>query len=107
MTLPTTLTILLPLIVTILTGLLSHDSLPEWSNALIAAVVVLGLSVVGALLDQSLTPNLVTDFIVIAGYSAALMASPVLKPLYQWLSVNTPSPLTALAKPVVPPSTNG
>lgn len=104
--LPTILTLILPLLVTALTGLLSHDQAPSWANSLIAALVVLGLSIAAALLDQGLTPNLVADFVVIAGYSAALMASPILKPLYQWLSINTPSPLAALV-PAAPIITRG
>ena len=101
MTLPAPLTLILPLIVTAIAGLLSHDRAPSWLNAIIAFIILAASAVAWSLLDQKLTGNLVTDIALIAAYCAALMASPVLAPLYQWLKLNTPSPLSGIAKPIV------
>ncbi len=95
-TLPQDITILLPLLVTLVSGILSHQRLPTWANALIAGSVVVLASLGAVLLGQGFSRDLVADFLLIAAYVAALMASPLLAPLHEWLTLNTPSPIAAL-----------
>ncbi|MBA2285850.1 MAG: hypothetical protein H0W02_10225 [Ktedonobacteraceae bacterium] len=101
-TLPQTLTIVLPFIVTLVSGVLSQQRLPAWANALIAGTCVVLASLGAVLLGQGFSRDLVADFLLIAGYVAALMASPLLAPLHEWLTLNTPSPIAAMVPKAAP-----
>ncbi|MBE3561944.1 MAG: hypothetical protein IMW89_22385 [Ktedonobacteraceae bacterium] len=88
---PEYLVAILPGIITLISAWLTHAKLPESVNALISGVIVLVSALVWALIGGKLAGDLVTDFVLIAGYSAALVAGP-LKPLHQWLMYKIPSP---------------
>ena len=103
-TLPQSLIVILPLIVTAIAGFLGKDTLPAWLNAIIVAIVIAGLSVAAVIMSgAALSPNPLTDFMIFAGYCTALIASPILKPLLEKLFATTPSPFSFLAKASPPP----
>lgn len=89
---PQYLVIFLPIIVTLLSGWLTEVTLPAWANTVITSIIVLGSAVLLAFLTQRLVPDLMADFVIIAGFSATLVAEP-LKPLEQYLQIKLPSPL--------------
>ena len=112
------LPIALPLLVTLLAGLLRQDRLPDWANEAISLALILVASVLNAVFDHRLVSNPILDFIVLCGYMAALIQSPLLQPLQQYLQSNIlvflkaaselpPPPDPAVTQPrlkVVPPA---
>lgn len=103
-TLPQAVVVALPLLITVITGLLGHEQLPAWVNAVIAGIFIVLGAVLSIALGQGFTGNFALDFMLFAGYSAALVSSPMFKPLLDKLLISTPSPLTAIFKqPAQPP----
>jgi hypothetical protein len=96
--------VLLPGIVALVAGLLRQDRLPQGVNEAIAFVVVLLLAGVQALLGGKLGGSALSDFAIIASYAAALVHTPPLAKLQEYLQSNffsfgSPAP----AQPAVPP----
>lgn len=98
---PQYLVLLLPLIVSALNGLFTDFKFPQWVNTLICMVVVLGSALAWALLAQRLVSDPIADFVVIAGFSAALVAGP-LQPLEKYLKITLPSPLKLIVPTAKP-----
>jgi hypothetical protein len=106
-TIPQAVVVALPLIVALITGLLGHVQLPSWVNAALAGLFVVLAAILSIALGQGFSTNPVNDFLLFAGYSAALISSPILKPTLDKLLVSTPSPLQLVFKPPAPLVTNG
>lgn len=100
--LPEFLVLFLPLVIAPITGWLEHDKLPAGVNTAISGFVVLVTAFLWVLLEQRLTGDLVVDFVVVAGYCAALLAGP-LAAFHEWLIIKIPSPLAHLSKEPDPP----
>ena len=78
----------LPAIVAFLAGLLRQDKLPQWLNEGIAFVLVLILAAIQALLGGKLGGGTLADFAIITSYAAALVHTPPLAALQQYLQSN-------------------
>ena len=98
-TIPQAAVIMLPLLVTLCTGLTGHQQLPAWANSVIAAIFIALGAVLSIALGAGFSGNVAADFMLFAGYSAALIASPIFKPLLDKLLASTPSPLARLSRP--------
>lgn len=86
----------LPLLVAIVSGLLGAKRLPSWANDLVVLVVLVGFSTLSAFATKSLTGDISTDILVIAGLTSGLMQIPQMQGLLTWLQNATPSPLGLL-----------
>jgi hypothetical protein len=80
--------IALPAIVAFLAGLIRQDKLPQWLNEALSLVLVLILAAVQALLGGKLGGGTLTDFAIITSYAAALVHTPPLAALQQYLQSN-------------------
>ncbi|GCE14211.1 hypothetical protein [Tengunoibacter tsumagoiensis] len=98
-TLPDSVLLLLPLLVTVIAGWLSQDTLAPWINALISAVVMIACAALAAMFTDRLVGDLSIDFMLIVAYCYALIKCGVLAPLYRFLLAR-PSPIA----PILPAS---
>jgi len=100
-TLSKALELALPVLATLLSGLLSQDKFPEWLNALLAATCIALAALATVFLRGQLTGNVVTDVGIITAVAMSLQAT-VLAPLHRFLksSVFVYAPKTTV-QPVV------
>ena len=91
------LAIIIPLIGTLLPGILSQDRLPEWANAIISGLTVIAISVVSGMLASRFTGNVYADSAVFVAILSSMMAGP-LKGLTPFLQ----SKVFSFGKPVAP-----
>jgi hypothetical protein len=98
-TIPQGVAALLPFAATMISSWLSHLKLPNWANALIALVFLVGTAVGSLFLAGNITGNLQASILLVLGYVFVLMNGD-LKTLTQFL-LYAPSPLAALV-PITP-----
>jgi hypothetical protein len=97
-TIPQAVVVALPLLVALITGLLGHVQLPSWVNVVLAGLCVVLAAILSIALGQGFSTDIATNFVLFASYSAALISSPILKPMLDSLLVSTPSPLQLIFK---------
>ena len=84
-----------PAIALAISGWLQDARLPRWLDALIALLGVLLTAFGWSLIADKLTDDIVANIVIIAAYSAALIAGPMAT-LHEWLVVQLPSPFGAI-----------
>ena len=94
MQIPQAFTVVLPILVTPLVGWLNNPRMPEWLRCLIAAVIIVAVSVLWAVYVHAFTSNLIEDFVLIASYCSVL-GTTLLLPLYKMALIKLPSPFNA------------
>ena len=78
------LAIAVPLIGTTLPGILSQDRLPDWANAIMSGLAVVGISIASGLLASRFVGNVYADAGVFVAILSSMLAGP-LKPLTPFL----------------------
>jgi hypothetical protein len=90
-----------PAIALFISGWLRDAKIPKWVDTIIAFLVVLITAWLWALFAGKLVGDLPADTVVIAAYTAALIAGPMAA-LHQWLTVKWPSPFSAFMSALSP-----
>lgn len=104
---PPILAIILPLLAPFAQKL-SADRLPLMVNAIIAAIIFVVAAVMWALFAQSLTGDPAKDLLLVAGYIAALVVDPTMKPLYALIiEAIHPTTVVSATPPVSPAAQTG
>lgn len=97
---PTTIALLSPAIVTFVSGILSKEHYPQWINAMIAGFVIILVSFACAFYGGTpLTHDMLLNFVLIASYASALTYGP-LQPLHKFLRLVSTGPVP----PPTPPT---
>lgn len=92
-------TIALPVIVSIIAGIIRQDRFPQWVNELISILVVLIIAFLQALFGGKLGGSALADFGIIVAYTMAVLHTP----LFQQLQQATQS-VTSFGKPASKPA---
>lgn len=103
MEIPQLFVLILPGLVTPLVGWLNDPRMPQWLRCLIAAVVIIAVSIACAIYVHALTGNAVEDFVIIATWCSALSTT-ILEPLYKLALMRIPSLFSAFFKQQGPAS---
>src|SRR5579859_2646115 len=91
-----------PAIALALSGWLRDARLPAWLDTTISLIVVLLVAFLWALITGKLVGDLPADTIIIAAYTAALIAGPMAA-LHAYLIVKWPSPIADVMGLTDPP----
>jgi hypothetical protein len=100
----TILPVALPIVVAFIAGLLRQDGLPQAVNEAITVGLLLLAAIGDAIYNHRLTNNLMLDFIVVAGYAAAIVQLPQLQALQGYLQSNALAFIKAAADLPEPPA---
>lgn len=90
-----------PAIALFISGWLRDAKLPKWLDTIIAFLVVLLTAFLWELFAGRLVGDLPADTVVIAAYTAALIAGPMAA-LHAYLTLNWPSPFSAFMNALSP-----
>lgn len=98
------LPLLLPVFVAFFAGLLRQDRLSDSANEAITVVLILAAAIANAAFNNRLTHNAELDFVVVAGYAAALIQLPQLQSLQKYLQSNVLNFFKTVAELPTPPT---
>lgn len=94
----TYITALLPMIVACIAGVIRQDRLPSWTNELITVCFILIAACIQAFGDGKLGGSPLADFTIVAGYTAAVLHTPLFQQLQGAIQAN----VVAIGKPKPP-----